>query len=345
VDAVGVCENDKTDSRPMDRKKSVSFEKLLQAISLGNIEPDVISSVAVRISRMASNLSDDDHKRIKQLTGDLSVQDLSKKLVDALNPDNHKEKAKQDNPNIRPVAEDHIRAAATKIIKGAVKPLYDPKLRNLLIELKKKNEQIVDHVSKDQVIEAGFSLDALDRAKNIIETFEKFIEDNKDEITALQILYSRPYKAPLRFEDLKELAEAIEKPPYLWNESQLWQAYAALDQTKVKGSSAKRILTDLVSIIRFAIQQDNELVPFSEHVKVNFRAWLAQQQNEGKHFSDEQLNWLHMIRDHIAGNLSIETNDFEYAPFSQEGGLGKFHQLFGEELNTIIEELNKNLAA
>ena len=52
-----------------------------------------------------------------------------------------------------------------------------------------------------------------------------------------------------------------------------------------------------------------------------------------------------MIKDHIAGNLSIETDDFEYAPFSQEGGLGKVYQLFGVELNGILDELNRALSA
>ena len=52
--------------------------------------------------------------------------------------------------------------------------------------------------------------------------------------------------------------------PYLWNEPQLWQAYAALEKSRVKGASAKRILTELVSLVRFAIHQDNELIPFPE---------------------------------------------------------------------------------
>ena len=97
-----------------------------------------------------------------------------------------------------------------------------------------------------------------------MQSFEQFITQHKDEITALQILYSKPYKQRLTFEDIKELADAIEKPPYLWNESQLWQAYAALEKSKVKGASGKRILTDLVSLVRFAMHQDNELVPFPE---------------------------------------------------------------------------------
>jgi type I restriction enzyme R subunit len=121
---------------------------------------------------------------------------------------------------------------------------------------------------------AGFSQAALDRARGLVQSFEQFIADHKDEITALQILYSQPYKQRLTFEAVKELADAIEKPPYLWNESQLWQAYAALEASKVKGASGRRILTDLVSLVRFAIHQDNELIPFPERVNANFKAWL-----------------------------------------------------------------------
>ena len=93
----------------------------------------------------------------------------------------------------------------------------------------------------------------------------------------MQILYSRPYKARLRFEEIKALAQLIEKPPYLWKIDRLWEAYAALEKSKVKGASAPHILTDFVSLVRFAIHQDNELVPFPEKVNVNFNAWMAQQ--------------------------------------------------------------------
>ena len=234
--------------------------------------------------------------------------------------------------------------------------MLDPNLRNLLVEIKKKNEITIDHVSQDEVIEAGFSADATDRARGVVQSFEQFIEDHKDEITALQILYSKPYKARLSFDDIKELADQIQAPPNLWTESQLWQAYAALEKTKVKGAGGRRILTDLVSLVRFAIHQDNELIPFPERVQANFNAWLAEQRGQAqiRHsreggnpepFTQEQMHWLEMIRDHIAANLGIETDDFEYAPFAQEGGLGKVYQIFGDELNSIIEQLNENLAA
>ncbi len=335
VDAVGVCEQDKTDARPMEKKPSVSFADLLKAVSFGNTEDDVLTSVAGRLARMEHRLSSEDDRKIRQASGGLSLKDLSHRLVEALNPDSASHTARLD----------------------AVKPLHDPALRNLLVEIKQRNEITIDHVSQDKVIEAGFSQAALDRAKGLVQSFEKFIRDHKDEITALQVLYAKPYKQRLTFEAVKELADAIERPPNLWNESQLWNAYAALEKSKVKGASGKRILTDLVSLVRFAIHQDNELIPFPERVNANFKAWLATQQRglpsptsgrgeggEGR-FTPEQMKWLEMIRDHIAANLSIAPDDFEYAPFSQHGGLGKVHQLFGDKLTAIIEELNETLAA
>ena len=173
-----------------------------------------------------------------------------------------------------------LKSVRESIVQDAIKPLHDPALRQLLIDLKAKTEITIDHVSADELLESIFSPEALDRAKGMVQSFEQFIKDHKDEITALQVLYSKPYKHRLTFEAVKELADAIEKPPYLWNESQLWNAYAALEKSKVKGASAKRILTDLVSLVRFAIHQDNELIPFPERVNANFKTWLATQQQK-----------------------------------------------------------------
>lgn len=344
VDTVGVCEQDKTDARPMEKKPSVAFDKLLQAVALGNIEEDVLTSIAGRLARMEHRITKEDEQAISKASGGLTLKDLSRGLVEAVNPDRHEERARKQFGSNNP-SEQQIQQTATALIQEAAKPLQDPKLRELLIEIKKKNELTIDHVSQDQVIEAGFSADALARARTIVQSFEQFISQHKDEITALQVLYSKPYKQRLKFEDIKDLANAIEKPPYLWNESQLWQAYAALEKSKVKGASSKRILTDLVSLVRFATHQDDELVPFAEKVNVNFNAWLREQENRGKKFTDEQRHWLEMIRDHVAANIVVESDDFEYVPFAQEGGLGKVHQLFPEGLQTIIEALNMALVA
>ncbi len=327
VDCVGVCERDKTDSRPMDQKKSVPLDALLQAVSLGNVEPEVLSSVAVRLSRLEAQLTD--AERAKVVTaGGLGLKELSRGIVQALNP-----------------TADRTPQEAEDALRNAVKPLSNPKLRELVLNLKAQKELVIDIVTQDRLIGAEFSEAARDRAQGIVQSFEAFIAQHRDEITALQILYNRPTKVPLKFDDLKALADTLQAPPHLWTESQLWQAYAALDKAKVKGASNRRILTDLVSLVRYAMHQENELVPYPERVAANFKAWMAQQQAAGKAFTDEQRWWLEKMAEHIASNLGIAADDFESVPFNQRGGLGKVHQLFGAELPKVIEALNMELAA
>ena len=245
VDAVGVCEQDKTDSRPMDRKKYVSFEKLLQAVSLGNTETDVISSVAVRLARLNKRLSDDDRARIIQTAKGKSLKALAADLVESLDPDRRMEIARSMPPQTDPPNDQHIKDAKVQLIQEAVKPLYDPKLRDLLMELQKKTEQTIDHISQDQVVEVGFDADALKKAKGVVDSFKDFIEANKDEITALQILYNRPYKAQLGAEELQALADAIRKIGDVRAESALHEntamtikTYAKISQVGCSGSFA-----------------------------------------------------------------------------------------------------------
>jgi len=338
VDCVGVCERDKTDSRPMDQKKSVPLDALLQAVSLGNVEPEVLSSVAVRLARLDAQLTDAERAKVAAQAGGLGLKELSRGIVQALDP-----------------REDRSPQEAEAALRDAVKPLSSPALRTLILTLKASKELVIDTVTQDRVLEAGFSEAARERAQGIVQSFEAFIAQHRDEITALQILYNRPTKAPLKFDDLKALADRLQAPPHLWTESQLWQAYAALDASKVKGASRRRILTDLVSLVRYAMHQENELVPYPERVMTNFRAWMAQQDQlrrpgEGRGpssqpFTDEQRWWLEKMAEHIASNLGIETEDFGYAPFDQRGGLGRVHQLFGAELPKVIDELNRELVA
>ena len=105
------------------------------------------------------------------------------------------------------------------------------------------------------------------------------------------------------------------------------------------------MLTDIVSLVRYAIHEDDELVPYSEMVHVRFNAWLQQQQGLGREFTSEQIQWLHQIENHIAGSLRIEREDFDYSPFIERGGLGRVYQVFGDQLFPLIDELNRVLVA
>ncbi|MDX9981174.1 MAG: type I restriction-modification enzyme R subunit C-terminal domain-containing protein, partial [Lentisphaeria bacterium] len=152
------------------------------------------------------------------------------------------------------------------------------------------------------------------------------------------------YGKRLRYADIKALAQAIQEPPRRWTPEALWRAYELLRKDQVHGSG-RRILTDIVSLVRFALRQQNELVPYAEQVRVRFAGWMAQQQAQGRRFTVQQAQWLEMIRDHIATSLEIEVEDFDYAPFAEQGGLGRVSQVFGKELGTVLRELNEVLAA
>jgi type I restriction enzyme, R subunit len=165
------------------------------------------------------------------------------------------------------------------------------------------------------------------------------------EIDALQILYSRPFKQRLTEPMLKELEKKLRDNHATWTEDRLWDAFAVTAPGKVKGRSQAGRFADLVSLVRFALEQQSVLAPFADSVSERFDEWLIDTTASGTAFTTEQLAWLHLIRDHIATSLSIEPDDFEYAPFSQRGGLGKAHQLFGDGLNGLLDELNTRLAA
>ena len=227
----------------------------------------------------------------------------------------------------------------------AAKPIAsNPKLRKTLVELKKSYEQTIDTVSKDKVLESGFNAQATENAKIIVQSFEQFIREHKDEITALQILYSRPFKQRLKYKDIEDLRNTIKRPPHSLEPENVWRAYEALDKSKVRASGGK-VLADIVSLVRFALHQEGELAPYREKVNQRFAAWLTKQESNGHKFNPEQRQWLEAIRDHVAESLSIEPDDFEYVPFAQRGGLGKARQIFGNELATLLNELNVVLAA
>ena len=107
-------------------------------------------------------------------------------------------------------------------------------------------------------------------------------------MTALQVIYNQPYaNRALRLAEVRALAEAIQAPPLSLSVDGLWQAYAQLESSRVRGSG-RRVTTDLVSLVRFAIEQDAELTPFAERVNARFDAWLAGQEANGRTFSAQQ---------------------------------------------------------
>jgi type I restriction enzyme R subunit len=341
VDAVGVCESDKTDSRPLERKRSIPFDKLLHSVAQGIHDIDTLTSLAGRLSSFNKEIDDKQRAEIESTIPGKTLKQIINQIFDAINPDKHIERAKQFFKTETPTAEE-IKKAAEEMTKQTCTLFDDPQFRNKIIEIKQRNEQIIDNISKDVLVYAGPDIQArIQLATEQVKSFQDFIKANKDELTALQIIYSEPYgKRRLTFEAIKQLAEAIEKPPYNLTPELLWLAYEQLEKAKVRGAGPQKLLTNIVSLVRFAIGSVDVLEPFSDEVNQKFATWMTTQEKLGKHFTPEQKEWLNMIKEHITTSLTINIDAFELSPFDQKGGAVKAYQVFGQQLNKIMEELN-----
>ena len=309
-------------------------------VALGVRDVDTLTSLAGRLARVDRELDLDERKEIEAAAGGKSFKQIVNGLFDAVDPDKQVEKAKQLFKTETPTAE-QVKKASAELVTTACALFDSPLFRGTLVEVKQRNEQTIDITSKDSVVYAGNDTLVVERAKLTVKSFKDFIEHNKDELIALQIIYSKPYsQRHLTYEAIKELANALQKQPYNLNPELVWLAYQQLEKSKVKAAGPQKLLTNTISLIRFATGQANVLEPFEDEVNRNFNLWIENQESHGKHFTPEQIEWLNMIKQHITTSLNVGIDDFELSPFNQKGGAVKAYQLFGKELNKTLEELN-----
>ena len=344
VDAVGVMDTPLAETvQPLERKPGQSLKDLFKQVAFGSKDPQVASSIAGRLARLDKHLTQDDRDMLTGLAGGTDLGTIARRLVDALDPDQQIAAAEAEGQS--PEDESVVAATATAMLTYALEPLAsNPDLRNAILDVRRSYEQTIDEVSKDVVLFAGHSAEAREKASALVASFREYIEEHKDDIRALQVLYSRPHKERLTFAEVKELARAIERPPRQWTPDILWHAYELLDQSKVRGSGG-RMLTDIVSLVRYTLHQDDELVPFRDQVEQRFAAWLNSQAQRGIMFTAEQKQWLMWIKENIAGELGIAPESFQYTPFVEHGGIGRAVQVFGNRLSPLLDELTEVLAA
>ena len=296
VDAVGVCEHAMSDTHSLNRKKGVSFEHLMQAAAEGRADEDELESLAYRMSRLDRQLDDKGKEEIAEASGGQTIMHMINKVLDGIDTDKQVERAKEKFQTQEPTKEQIVESAKESVAEAC--SIFDSaKLRKVILDVKKRNEMIIDIISIDELEEAGFDEQAKALTAKTVESFKEFLEKNRDELTALNIIYSKPYKMrEITFKDIKDLANAIEKPPYNLTPELLWGAYQRLDKSKVNENPTK-MLTDLISIVRYSIGKDDLLMPFEEIVDERFSKWLETQELSGRVFSAEQKEWLVMIKE------------------------------------------------
>ncbi len=345
VDAVGVMDSPKVQPVQLERKRTVAFDKLMEQVALGADDDDTLSTLAGRLARLARRkpLTDAEQYTLTTLAEVPSLAALSNRLLDALDPDKQLARATADTGNPTPT-ESELAAAGTALREEATAPFANPDVRDFLNDLQRLSEQTIDDVSMDVLKEAGFSEDATAKARQTVDSFRTFIEANRDQIDALEILYAQPYaQRRVTLAQLKALAEEIAKPPRRWTPETLWQAYERLERGKVRGAAQRR-LTDLIALVRHAVQPDSDLVAFPAQVQERYTAWLAQQASAGRTFTADQRRWLDKIAAQVGVDLEVQPTDLDDI-FAEEGGRLGAKRVLGNNWMDVVVELNQVLAA
>ncbi|MGE4088356.1 MAG: type I restriction-modification enzyme R subunit C-terminal domain-containing protein [Immundisolibacter sp.] len=344
IDAVGVTEGKKTLSQPMERKRTVPFDKLIDQIAQGRRDENALSSLAARLAALDRQIDTEDRQRIQHAAKGQSLKALARGLLDAITPEVIDAAVIQRHGSVETATAAQVKTVEADLRDNACAPLDDPDLRNLIKAIKKKTDIVIDEGTLDLLQVAEYDKG---QAEKRTTSFKAFIETHKNELLALQILYSQPYpKRRLTYTSIRELAAKLADPPHHLTTADVWQAYKRLNAALVRGAPSDKVLTDLISLVRFATGQADALEPHAARVEQRFNLWIGRQIKAGKNFSDEQLAWLKAIKDYLATNVEIAPTDLmRDQPFSDWGGVVAARRLFGTELNGMLDELSEALVA
>ncbi len=341
VDAVGVTKSKKSDTRPLESKPSVSTKELMMNVALGAKDEKTLTSLANRVIRLNSQMTPAERKQFEEMVG-APAGTVAERLLNAFDEDVIKKQA-QLKIGIEEPNEEDRKEVQKELIRQAVAPFHNPDVREYIENVRRNHDQIIDNVNIDSVIFAGFDSQQEETAERVIKTFHDFIEENKDEIVALRIIYDEAYKdRSMAIEQLKALYDKLKSKGI--TVERLWDCYAIKKSDKVKRATIAQ-LTDLISIIRFEMGYTNNLTPFADKVNYNFMQWTLRRNAGAIHFTEEQMEWLRLIKDHIAASLSILPEDLDLTPFDRKGGLMGFYDAFGDSYEEILQEMNEELVA
>jgi type I restriction enzyme R subunit len=236
------------------------------------------------------------------------------------------------------------KAAIDGLVDAACRPFDNPATRTLLKDIKQKTDIVIDEITTDQVTSAGFDKK---KAEQTVTSFKAFIEQNRDELTALQILYNQPQgRQRLTYSAIRDLVQHLSDPPHYLTTANVWQAYRRLDAARVRGAPVDEQLTEVVSLVRFALGQTEALEPFAAVVEQRFNLWMGREKRAGREYTVEQLEWLRVIASFIAANAEIAPRDFQEAPsLADRGGILQARKVLGAGLNDMLNDLQDALVA
>lgn len=347
VDAIGVTKSLKTASQPLITKPSMKLKDLAMGVMLGASDTDTVSSLAGRLARLDKQLDDKERARIAAKAGGVPLLNIVGELFNAIDGDRVEERALAISG--QPAGSDpgdQVRQQAQQQLVGEVARVFNGELIELIDSIRRDKEQTIVHDDLDQLTKAEWAGDSQSNAEALTLEFADYLREHQDEINALSIYFQTPARrSEVTYQQLKQLLEKLKQDRPKLAPLRVWQAYEHLDQVQTPASPLSE-LTALVALIRRVTGLDSSITTFASTVQRNFKTWIFQHNNSAEEkFTDEQLAWLHMIRDQIMISCHFQRDDLEISPFDAQGGLGRMYQLFGDRMDWVIDEMNKGLVA
>jgi len=239
VDAVGVCEHDKTDSHTLNRKPSATLEELLNYVAHGGTDPDALTTLGGRLARLQREFSRSSLGANKPRRG-TSFPDLAHGLLNACDPDAQMAAAKSAPGVVGEPTNEQVQQAASSWLRPPLRRSLKLPFVGASFEIRQQNEQTIDRHTIDDVLYSGFDAAAVEKAHSKVKDFRVWIAAHKDELTALQVVYAgtRPLKISLN--DLRKLKDALARPPLSATPTQIWRAFEASEVRKAAEASPAR---------------------------------------------------------------------------------------------------------
>ncbi|HYX32756.1 MAG TPA: DEAD/DEAH box helicase family protein [Oligoflexus sp.] len=345
IDAIGVSKSLKSNTRPLERNRSVSLKDLLSNVLMGSRDEGVYSSLASRLTRLDREISVAEKEKFQKLAKGSSVSDIVHAILRAHDPDAVEEEARRQfelKEQEDPTPEQSKTTKETLIKKAS--SMLSGELNEFIVQVRQSHDQIIDMVNRDNISYAGWDASQADQAKVMVTEFQKFIELNKNEIMALKILYNEPHRRKeITYKMIREIFDTLKTNKPNLAPFRVFQAYASMD--KVQAGNPKSELVAIVSLIRRVTGVDAALTDHQSKVDKNFQDWVFRRQSGKTKFNKDQMDWLRMIKDHVASSFHIERDDLDLAPFNDEGGLARMYELFGPQIDSIICEMNEALVS
>ncbi len=292
VDAVGVTEHEKTIQplRDGQAERPLTLALLLEQITHGFI-PDIhLRQLSGRLARINSK-SNARHRITFYEKAGVTMIDLAERIYDAMQSHALPEFLDVNEPNQKR--------------KALVAPLtHNPKARNYLLELQAGFFKILIP-GEDELIRAGFSLE---EAQSTTEQFERYVNEHRDEIEALRIIYNNTGEA-ITYKMLKDLEEKLLYTGQHLRPLLLWNHYAVISPEQVrrhKTENERDALTNLIQLVRYAYKQNSQLRSLGSLAASRFELWCGQAQRP---LSPSQKNLMREIANYIAGNGSCYRSD------------------------------------